>query len=220
MVPRQDLFRIPLPGSVPLRVQTLLYESFAPDLPVKVLIPPIHGSTGTPCRFDHTGGSSVAPGQCSLQKSLVGPAPANLYLASLELLMEVIELPFQLRFRILGYPLERCMCLGNERRYVDCYLCLAGSLNGNCPDKLNDPIEVLICFRRQSDHEIELYRFPTVTEHPSGSLKDLLVGKVLVDNFPQSLGTCLRSDRKTGSAHSQDLFCHRWRQSADAHGGE
>ena len=185
-----------------------------------MLLPSVHGGAALPCRFDHPGDSPVAPRQGGFQESLVGPAPANLYLASPQLILQVIEFPFQLRFRILGHPLERRMCLGNEGGYVDRDSCLAGSLTGNGFDKLYYPIEVFIRFRRQSYHEIEFHRLPTVTEHPSGSLKDLLVGKVLVDNFPQALGTGFRSDRKTGSAYPLDLLGDRWRQSTDAHGGE
>ena len=58
--------------------------------------------------------------------------------------------------------------------------------------------DVLICFRRQAHHEVELHLLPALTEGSAAGSEEVFLRHALVDDIAHALGACLRGEGKAG----------------------
>ena len=103
----------------------------------------------------------------------------------------------------LRFPLERRVGLGHEGRDGgrDLQPFRAGRGRGqHLFRQVENAFHVLVGFRGQADHEIELHLLPAVGEQPCRVFEDVLFADALVDDVAQTLGRGFRSHGRPGAA--------------------
>ena len=113
----------------------------------------------------------------------------------------------------LLFPLERRMGLGYKicRGYMDTKTTFfVGRVFLPCLNdlihKIGNSENILICFRRQTQHEIELDVTPATLKGLGAGIQDLILGQILVDYIPQTLSTGFRRKGKAALADGLKLF--------------
>ena len=113
----------------------------------------------------------------------------------------------------LGFPLERRAVLGHK----EC--CGNGDGNTSCPvggvlppdlpdlvGKLCNGDDILIGFRRQSQHKIELDFAPSACKGRGTGTENVFLRHIFIDCIPEPLCACLRRKSQTTFPHLLYLF--------------
>ena len=112
----------------------------------------------------------------------------------------------------LRFPLERGVRLGNKRRNRDVDVVAAGALAAalDLCGEFDKRLQILLGFRRQPHHEIQLDQPPARLVGVPGGLQQILGTDPLVDQVAQPFATGFRSEGKTGFTNFLDLL-HQFR---------
>ena len=106
---------------------------------------------------------------------------------------------------------HRCCssCLKRTGVSQDCVLCCATTVDicgFQCFQRHGqDCIDILVCFSRESYHEIQFEIMPPFFEETHESLFIIRFGEILVDNSPESFGSSFGCNRKAGFSDAADF---------------
>ena len=151
-------------------------------------------------QLQHLSQPPVTPGQHCLQEAGVPVVPVIGHCLGGDGVSQQLHPPLIFLPGDLSLPLEGGEGLGHKpggrHRDPNPPVLIAGGLPPSVEDvigHLRDAQHILVGFRRQAQHEVELYRIPAAGEGGAETLVQVLLRHILIDGIPQALRTRLRS---------------------------
>ena len=200
-----------------------------PDVAPKKIAPAVELRTVAPRLLEHAREAAVAARECALDDRETRVVIVERDCAVLDVLLEQLLPPLELRERHLAEPLERRIGLRHEAgdgdRDLDAALAL--DLRVEVDDLLRearDADNIVVRLRRQAHHEIELDLLPPLTKRRTARRHEVFLRDALVNDVAQALRTGLRRERQAGLPHLLHLVreidgkavdAQRWQREAD-----
>ena len=222
VVPGQHLVRLAWP-QVAVQVDAQVGRGLLPPFQAVVLRPAVEAGAALPGGLEQVRKTPVPPGEHALEKGLLRIVPLELEPLGRQELLEPVDAPLRLGQAELPGPLEGGVRLGHKGGHAQVHLgrpaaALAGLLAG-LARQLDDRLDILVGFRGQPDHEVELDQFPTERKGVPAGGEQVRLGDALVDDLAQPVGAGLRGHGEAGFPDPLDLLHDLRCQSSDAHGG-
>ena len=201
------------PGSIVFRINAEFLHGIEPDTVIEIFIPSVQTGAILYGFLQNGTQTAVAPGEHGFQPAQIGGMVVVFHnLGAEAALKQLAAAQIFLRGDLL-LPLEGCVGLGHEigRGHMDTKTTLAigGILIPQIHDlthQLGNAQNILVRFRRQTQHKVKLHIVPAAGESVGAGAKDLLFRQVLVDHIPQPLGTCLRCEGQAAFADGLELL--------------
>ena len=228
-LPGQRLVKRARALAVPADVDAAFLECSVPDIAPKKIAPTVELCAVAPRLLEHAREAAVAARECTLDDGETRVMVVERDCAVLDVLLEQLLPPLELRERHLAEPLERRIGLRHEAgdgdRDLDAALAL--DLRVEVDDLLRearDADDIVVRLRRQAHHEIELDLLPPLTKRRAARRHEVFLRDALVDDVAQALRTSLRRERQAGLPHLLHLVrevdgkavdAQRWQREAD-----
>ena len=218
VLPGQRFIRCP-PAQVALQLQTAGGRGLLPAIQLKMLGPGIHAGAPLPGLLQQPTQTAVAPGKNPFQKAHPRIIAFQGAVLAVEPFLDRIHPRIAFFHGELRLPLKHGMGLGHKGGGADVHPAIAAfpglqHLLGQGRDRGH----ILLGFRGQAEHEVELDQFPAQAVGGIRRGQQVFLGDPLVDHPSQPVAAGLRGQGKAGLAHPLDLLHDRRGEGADPQG--